>query len=332
MKSRCVRTVVSSLTIAFGLCFAMQSVMAAKIRIGEAGVLSVDKLVELVALEYAKQRGFDYTLTALKSDDICKEAFLSNQIDVVIGTNAYRLIQKLKVPAHHFIQLRMLSYVPVVAKASYKSWADLNGQDFVVHARGSGTEVLARQMEAAHKIKFKSISYVPGAPVRANGLLRGTIKATYLNIPSLQFVMKKAPGKFMVLPAGKESASDAAVFARTAFIAAHKAQLQIFVDELLKVIRKTNADPTFIVAERNRLHLMPDLPKDQAAGLLSFFKAAAETGLYPDSGGDETAVKSDFKFYAASGDLTGNPADLKVADYWDLSLVKAADKTLGAAK
>ena len=332
MKSRRIRTVLATTTIIGTILFALQSAAAEKIRIGEAGVLSVDKLVELVALEYAKQRGFDYQLTVLKSDDICKEAFLSDQIDVVIGTNAYRLVQKLKVPAHHFIQLRMLAYVPVVAKASYKSWADLNGQDFAVHARGSGTELLAHQMEAAHKIKFKNVSFVPGAPVRANGLLRGTIKATYLNIPSMQFVMKSAPGKFMVLPAGSESASDAAVFAKTAFIAKHRADLQILVDELIKVINKTNADPKFIVAERERLKLLPNLPKDEADGLLDFFKVAADTGVYPSSGGDEAAVKSDFAFYTASGDLTGKPADLKVADYWDLSLVEAARTKLGSAK
>ena len=332
MKSRRFRTAFNATAAFAAILFASQNAIAEKVRIGEAGVLSVDKLVELVALEYAKQRGFDYQLSVLKSDDICKEAFLSDQIDVVIGTNAYRLVQKLKVPAHHFIQLRMLAYVPVVAQASYKSWADLNGQDFYVHARGSGTEVLAHQMEAAHKIKFKNVSFIPGAPVRANALLRGTIKATYLNIPSMQFVMKSAPGKFLVLPAGSESASDAAVFAKTAFIAKHRVELQIFVDALLEVVRKTNADPKFIVAERERLKLMPNLPKDEADGLIDFFKVAADTGIYPNSGGDEEAVKSDFAFYTASGDLTGKPADLKVADYWDLSLVEAARKKLAATK
>lgn len=306
-----------------------QSTSAQKIRVGDAGTMSVEKLIEAVALEHAKKRGVDYVRKSLKSDDITKQAFLSKEIDIVFGSNAYRLIQKLKLPAKHFFQLRMLAYFPVVAKASYKSWNDLNGKEFVVHARGSGTEVLAHQMEGAHKIKFKNVSFVPGSQVRATALLRGTIKATYLNIPAVQFLMKKAPGKFKILPPGSQSASDSAMYARTGFLAKNAAKVQILVEELLKVIRKTNADPTYIAKERQRLGLMARLPEQRAAGIVPFYKVAAETQLYPNNGGGAERVKGDFLFYSKSGDLTGNPNDLKVSDYWDFGPLNAALKKLG---
>lgn len=309
--------------------FAAGDADAQKIRVGDAGTMSVEKLIEAVALEHAKARGVDYVRKSLKSDDIAKQAFLSNDIDIVFGSNAYRLVQKLKIPAKHFFQLRMLAYLPVVNKASYKSWSDLNGQEFVVHARGSGTEVLAHQMETAHKIKFKNVGFVPGSQVRATALLRGTIKATYLNIPAMQFLVKKAPGKFMILPAGDESASDSALFARTAFLEKNAEKVQILVEELIKVIRKTNADPNYIAAERKRLNLMKRLTKDREDGIVPFYKVAAESQLYPNNGGGADRVKGDFMFYTVSGDLKGDPNKLKIEDYWDLGPLNAALKKLG---
>lgn len=266
---------------------------------------------------------------SLKSDDIAKQAFLSKDIDIIFGSNAYRLVQKLKIPAKHFFQLRLLAYMPVVNKASLKSWKDLNGQEFVVRARGSGTEVLAHQMETAHKIKFKRVIFVPGSQVRATALLRGTIKATYLNIPAVQYLMGKAPGKFMILPAGSQSASDSALFARTDFLEKNAAKVQIIVEELLKVIRRTNADPTYIATERRRLNLMSRLTKDREKGIVPFYKVAAESQIYPDNGGGADQVKGDLMFYTASGDLTGSASALKVSDYWDLRPLNAALKKLG---
>ncbi len=302
---------------------------SAPIRIGDAGTMGIEKLIEAVALENAKKRGVDYIRLSLKSDDITKQAFLSKDIDLVTGSNAYRLIQQLKIPARHFFQLRMLGFFPVVDSTVYKSWADLDGKDFVVHARGSGTEVLAHQMETVNKIKFRSVSFVPGSTVRANALLRGTVKATYLNIPALQYLQRKAPGKFKMLPSGSQSASDSAIYARTDFLNKNAAKIQILVEELLKVIRKTNEDPNFIASERKRLGLMARLPEAAAAGIVPYYKVAAKSQMYPNNGGGADRVKSDFMFYTSSGDLKGNPNDLKVADFWDMRPLNAALKKLG---
>lgn len=302
---------------------------AAPIRLGDAGTMSIEKLVEAVAMEHARKRGVDTVRKSLKSDDIAKQAFLSKDVDIVFGSNAYRLVQKLKVPAKHFFQLRLLAYMPVVNKSAYSSWKDLNGKDFVVHARGSGTEVLAHQMETAHKIKFNKVSFVPGSQVRANALLRGTIKATYLNIPAVQYLTGKAPGKFKILPAGSQSASDSALFARTDFLAKNADKVQIIIEELIKVIRKTNADPSYIASERKRLGLMKRLTKDREAGITPFYKVAAQSQIYPANGGGVAQAKGDFMFYTASGDLKGDPKSFKVSDYWDLKPLEAALKKLG---
>ena len=105
--------------------------------------------------------------------------------------------------------------------------------------------------------------------------------------------------------------------------------MQILCEELLKVIRKANKDPAYIDKERKRLGLMARLPKDVAAGITPFYKVAAESELYPNNGGGPERVKGDFMFYSKSGDLTGNPDDLKVSDYWDFGPLNAALAKVG---
>ena len=49
--------------------------------------------------------------------------------------------------------------------------------------------------------------------------------------------------------------------------------------------------------------------------------------MYPLNGGGEAAVKDDFAFYAVAGQLQGDPATLKVEDFWTFTpLNKALDK------
>jgi NitT/TauT family transport system substrate-binding protein len=40
-------------------------------------------------------------------------------------------------------------------------------------------------------------------------------------------------------------------------------------------------------------------------------------------------VKSDFEFYTVSGQLQGEPASLKLEDFWDLKAVDAARAKVG---
>ena len=83
-----------------------------------------------------------------------------------------------------------------------------------MHSRGSGTEAIMLLMAKEHGIKYKNISYVPGSEVRALAMLKGNIQATIVDSTNKNFLMRKAPGKFIVLPMGEVKASDEALFAR----------------------------------------------------------------------------------------------------------------------
>ena len=175
-------------------------------------VISIDELPLLIAVERAKARGVDVEITAFKSEELATQAVINGQADVGQGT-PYAALQKVTVPIRFFVQLSALQFFPVVNKESYKSWKDLDNQEIAVQGRGSGTEAIMILAAKQHGIKYKNVSYVPGSQVRALALLKGNIKATILDAPNKNMVMKEAPDKFIILPLGNVKASDEALFA-----------------------------------------------------------------------------------------------------------------------
>jgi len=292
-----------------------------KIRYALGDVISIDELPLLIAVERAKARGVDVEVTAFKSEEVATQAVINGQADVGQGT-PYAALQKVTVPIRFFYQLSALQFFPVVAKESYKSWKDLDGQEIAVQGRGSGTEAIMILAAKQHGIKYKSVSFVPGSQVRALALLKGNIKATILDSPNKNMVMKEAPDKFIILPLGNVKASDESLFATREFIDKHEAAIKIFIEELVKVNRAINANPKWVLDERKKLGLLKDLPAKMEGEILPFFEEAVQNGVFPNDGGGESAAKNDLEFYSLSGALKGE--NLKVEDFWHLAPLKAA--------
>ncbi len=271
-----------------------------KIRYALGDVVSIDELPLLIAVERAKARG----------------------VDVEVTGTPYAAVQKANVPIRFFYQLSTLLFFPVVAKDNYKSWKDLDGQEIALQGRGSGTEAIMLLAAKQHGIKYKSVSYVPGSQVRALALLKGNIKATILDAPNKNRVMKEAPDKFIILPLGNLKASDEALFATREFLDKNQAGIAVFVEELIRVNRQINANPKWVVEERKKLALLKDLPAKLEEEILPFFEEAVQNGVFPNDGGVEGAAKNDLEFYALSGALTGE--NLKADEFWHFAPLKAA--------
>jgi NitT/TauT family transport system substrate-binding protein len=292
-----------------------------KIRYALGDVISIDELPLLIAVEQAKARGVDVEVTAFKSEEVATQAVINGQADVGQGT-PYAAIQKVNVPIRFFYQLSALQFFPVVNKESYKSWKDLDGQEIAVQGRGSGTEAIMILAAKEHGIKYKNVSYVPGSQVRALALLKGNIKATILDAPNKNMVMKDAPDKFIILPLGNLKASDEALFATREFLDKNQAGVRIFLEELIKVNRAINANPKWVLEERKKLGLLKELPVKMEDEILPFYQEAVQNGVFPNDGGGESAAKNDLEFYGLSGAIKGE--NLKVDDFWYLAPLKAA--------
>ena len=292
-----------------------------KIRYALGDVISIDELPLLIAADHAKARGVDVEVTAFKSEEVATQAVINGQADVGQGT-PYAAIQKVTVPIRFFYQLSALQFFPVVNKESYKSWKDLDGQEIAVQGRGSGTEAIMLLAAKEHGIKYKNVSYVPGSQVRALALMKGNIKATILDAPNKNLVMKDAPDKFIILPLGNVKASDEALFATKEFLDKNQAGVRIFLEELIKVNRAINANPKWVLEERKKLGLLKDLPAKMEDEILPFYQEAVQNGVFPNDGGGESAAKNDLEFYGLSGALKGE--NLKVDDFWYLAPLKTA--------
>jgi len=292
-----------------------------KIKYALGDVISVDELPLLVAAARAKQRGVEVEITAFKSEEVATQAVINGQADIGQGT-PYAAVQKVNIPIRFFYQLSALQFFPIVNVEYYKTWKDLDGQEMVVHARGSGTEAIMRLMEKEQKITYKNVSFVPGSNVRALGLLKGTIKASILDATNKNYVMKEAPGKFAILPLGQVKASDEALFATTAFLDKNQAAVAIFLEELIKVNREINKNPKSILEQRTKLGLLKDLPAKLEAEILPYFEEAVQGGILPNDGGGESAAKNDLEFFQLAGALKGE--NLKVSDFWTFAPLKAA--------
>jgi NitT/TauT family transport system substrate-binding protein len=317
-------TVVNLLIIAViigGLASDAKAQGRTKIRYALGDVISIDELPLLIAVDHAKARGVDVEVTAFKSEEVATQAVINGQADVGQGT-PYAAIQKVTVPIRFFYQLSALQFFPVVNKASYKSWKDLDGQEIAVQGRGSGTEAIMLLAAKEHGIKYKNVSYVPGSQVRALALMKGNIKATILDAPNKNLVMKDAPDKFIILPLGNVKASDEALFATKEFLEKNQAGVRIFLEELIKVNRAINANPKWVLAERKKLGLLKDLPAKMEDEILPFYQEAVQNGVFPNDGGGESAAKNDLEFYGLSGALKGE--NLKADDFWYLAPLKAA--------
>ena len=317
-------SVVSLVTIAVvigGLASDTRGQGRTKIRYALGDVISIDELPLLIAVEQAKARGVDVEVTAFKSEEVATQAVINGQADVGQGT-PYAAIQKVNVPIRFFYQLSALQFFPVVNKESYKSWKDLDGQEIAVQGRGSGTEAIMILAAKEHGIKYKNVSYVPGSQVRALALLKGNIKATILDAPNKNMVMKDAPDKFIILPLGNLKASDESLFATREFLDKNQAGVRIFLEELIKANRAINANPKWVLEERKKLGLLKDLPAKMEDEILPFYQEAVQNGVFPNDGGGEAAAKNDLEFYGLSGAIKGE--NLKIDEFWYLAPLKAA--------
>lgn len=297
-----------------------------KVRVALGDVVSEETLAFLVALERAKDRGLDYELTSFAEEELAIQAIIGGQMDVGIGT-PYSVIQQTKVPLRNLFQISSLVFFPVVS-TEYKTWKDLDGQPFTFHARGTATEAFGDVVATREGITFGERSYVPGSENRVVALLNGTIKGTILDLANKNRVLAEAPDKFHVLPGIDEKVSDEILFANESWIESHMDSATLLVEELMKLWREMNADPSVIEKERAARNLLADQP-EAIEEVPEYYAEGVEAGLWNPEGASEAIAKGDFAFYVDAGQMQG-PADaLKVEDYWDLRPAEAAKKNLG---
>jgi len=302
------------------------SAHAAKIRIALSETPSDEVAHFFVALDRAKAMGLDYEWTAFADEELAIQAVLGGQMDIGFGT-PYAAMQKSKAPVRIVFQISKLKFFPVAAK-KYTSLKQLNGVPIMLHSRGGGTDSIANVIEDRVGIKFGQRSYVPGSQNRIVALMAGRTDLTIVDLANKNKLMEQAGDRFNVLPMFEVDASDEALFANVNWIKANEKDVDIFVQALLSVYRDMIKDPTIIRRETNPDGPIGQLPKEVLDGLDDFYKEAVAGGLYDPDGGGKKAALADFDWYSRAGQLTGDPAKLKVDDFWYLVPLDRAKEAL----
>lgn len=297
-------------------------------RIAFGDIPSVESLYFLIAVERTKEKGVPVEMTFVKSEDIAAQAVLGGQADIGVGT-PYAMLQKVRAPLKLFYQMNTLKFFPVVNTDSYKTWKDLDGQEVTVNSRGSGTEAIMKLAADKNGIKYKNISYVPGSEVRLGALLQGTVKASILDSTNHKLLMERGGGKFAVLPLDDVSATDDALFANADYLKANQKAVDTLVESLLTTIREINANPAVVAELRTKYKLLPDLPKQLEDDIVRYYKDASASKSMSPTGGTMDAAKNDLTFFNLAGQITGDPATLKVEDFWEFGPLDRAKKKLG---
>ena len=301
---------------------------SAPMRIAFGDLPGVESIQTLAAIERAKERGVEIELIILNDEDLATQAIVGGQADVGIGA-PYTIIQKADVPIRFIAQIATLRFFPVVNTEFYKGWKDLDGQEIAVQGRGSGTEAVMVLMAKRNGISYSSISYVPGSEVRRGALMQGTIKASIVDAANRRILEKEGGGKFMVLPVEDLSATDEALFATNAYVEANAEAVDTLVEELLKTAREITENPAAAVELRNKYKLLPDLGAEADAEIAAYYEETAKAGSLPLNGGGAEAAADDFGFFTLAGQIEGDPASLKVEDFWELAPLDRALAKLG---
>jgi NitT/TauT family transport system substrate-binding protein len=219
--------------------------------------------------------------------------------------------------------LSKLKFFPVTSK-KYSKLEDLDGQPILLHSRGGGTDSIANVIEERLGIKFGERSYVPGSANRIVALIAGQTDATIVDLSNKNKLVKQEGDKFNVLPMFEVDASDEALFANLDWIKANEKDVDIFVKALLSVYQDMIKDPTIISRETDPNGPIGQLPKEILDSLDGFYKDAVEGGLYDANGGGRKAAMADMEWYSAAGQLTGDPKDLVIEDFWYLKPLASA--------
>jgi NitT/TauT family transport system substrate-binding protein len=301
---------------------------ASKVQVALGDTISVETLAYLIALERAKERGVDYNLTSFAKEELAIQAVVNGQADIGIGT-PYSVAQKSKAPLRGLFQVTRLVFF-AVADNSYKTWKDLDGQTMTFHARGTGTEAIGNILADKNGIKFGQRNYVAGSENRVVAMLNGQIKATIVDLANKNLLMAKAPDRFHVLPGLDEKASDEILFVRTDWLEKNTDKADIIVEEFARFWQEMARNPAVVEEERAKRGLLKDLPKELLSDVTKFYKEAIDNGVFDKSGGSPEAIKADFTFYTQAGQMTGDPKELKVEDFWNFGPLDRAHKKLGS--
>ena len=298
---------------------------ADKVRIALAETPSDELAAFFVALDRAKAMGLDYEWTAFSDEELAIQAVLSGQMDIGFGT-PYAAMQKSKAPIRIIFQLSKLKFFPVTSQ-KYGKLEDLDGEPIMLHSRGGGTDSIANVIEEKPRHHLRRALLRPrlGQPHRRPDRRsdgrddRRSLQQEQAGETGGRQVQRPAHVRGRRERRGPVRQSRLDQGQRGGRERSSSRPCSASIGTWRRTRRSSAARPT-------RTAPIGQLPPEILGSLDDFYTDAVEGGLYDPDGGGRKAAAADMEWYSAAGQLTGDPAELNIEDFWYLAPLDAASQ------
>ena len=297
-----------------------------KITVAHSSSASLGDVVEMLAWESLKGKGYEVTPKFLAKPELAVQALTNGDaqfaaISSPTGMAAVQAGAKIKMVLEH-----KRNEWSMASRAELTDPKQLDGKRVAIHSEGSITNALVKWTNQKYNIK-PTILVIPGSDVRAQALLSGQIDASPLEIQDALGVQAKAPGKFHILIAYSQlfpGLNGTAFWASDDWLAKNPKVVEDLIAANLETRRKAKADPQWLIGEAKRL-----FPQLDAKLVETVVKAYLQADIW-DVNGNLTPQTADFslKFYSEAGSIKGGDL-LKPELYYDFGPLDAALKRLG---
>jgi NitT/TauT family transport system substrate-binding protein len=313
------------LVLVLGVTTAAIAAQAIKIVTAHSSQKALGDLVELLAWEAIKSKGYDVEYKALATPELAAQALINRDaqfsaISSGTGMMAVQAGAKIKMVCEH-----KANEWALMTTSNITDPKQLVGKRLAVHSLGaiSTGMVNTTLKKAGVQIDLMTIA---GSDVRAQAMLAGQIDATPLEIKDVLLVQAKVPGKFHILVNySKEmpQLNGTCFWVSDDFLAKNAQWVQDLIQANLEIRRKGKADPKWLIGEGKRLFPELDLALVEA-GVNAYLQA----DIWNVNGHvtPETAAFS-LKFYSEAGTIQAK--DLKPELYYNFGPLNAVLKKIG---
>ncbi|MGE0451379.1 MAG: ABC transporter substrate-binding protein [Vicinamibacterales bacterium] len=292
---------------------------ARRLHVGYAGEADFIDLPSLIAQARLRARGYEVETTFFSGSDVAIQAVAGGSVDVVHGSMiaAWMAISRgaeIATVMDHVGDPYRLVAIPAVSRCG-----DLDGRRLALQGGSSVSTQLVRAFidEECGNAKPQEL-LIAESSNRTAALLGGGVEASALELASVLWLQKQAPGRFTILSDFSTrwpGIKTTGVHVNVGFAEAHPDIVREYVAALLAANHDVEADPSLLVAAAGE-HL--GRAEDWAATARAYLDAK----IWPERGGfTRSDVESTLAFFKRYSRLD---AQLSVDAVADLTPLEAA--------
>jgi ABC-type nitrate/sulfonate/bicarbonate transport system substrate-binding protein len=249
--------------------------------VGFSGVKQLTYAAMLIALERARDRGYEVVPVFFPRPELAVQALLRGETDLARIEPSSVSVAIARGAGLAIVGAAATSQWVLVSPRSVTAPAQLARRRVAVHSVASMSNTVVQYAIKKYKIAQPQILIIPGSPARAQALMQGEIDATSLFLTDAIRIEQLAPGRFHVLVDFREMPMvDSVIVARRDWIPGHREEIEDVLRGLLETHRRIAAGPEWGAARTRQL-----FPDEDAAFVSAVVRAYIARGVWDQNGG-----------------------------------------------